>query len=112
MSAEQDGITTNLLHLGPGEGSKVEQIKAQSHYLRGQIAEELGTATTHFSGDQVNLLKFHGTYQQEDRDTRQTRKASKEEKAYQFMIRSRIPGGVLTAEQYLAHDDVAGQYAN
>lgn len=112
MSAEQDGITTNLLHLGPGEGSKVEQIKAQSHYLRGQIAEELAANTTHFSGDQVNLMKFHGTYQQEDRDARQTRKAAKEEKAYQFMVRSRIPGGVLTAEQYIAHDDIASKYAN
>src|SRR6202051_1170619 len=57
-------------------------------------------------------MKFQGVYQQEDRDVRQARKAAGTEKAYQFMVRSRIPGGVLTAEQYLAQDDIAGQYGN
>ena len=112
MTAEQDGKKTNLLQLGPGEGSKVEHVKADSHYLRGQIAEELQEDTSHFSGDSVNLMKFHGVYQQEDRDVRQARKAAGTEKAYQFMVRSRIPGGVLTAEQYLAEDDLAGLYGN
>ncbi len=51
-------------------------------------------------------------YQQEDRDARQQRKAAGSEKAYQFMIRSRIPGGVVTAEQYLTEDELAGRYAN
>jgi sulfite reductase (ferredoxin) len=101
-----------LLHLGPGEGSKVEHIKANSHHLRGQIAQELATETTHFSEEQVQLIKFHGMYQQEDRDLRQVRREEKAEKAYQFMIRSRIPGGVLTAEQYLVQDDLADRYAN
>ncbi len=112
MTAEQDGKKTNLIQLGPGEGSKVEHVKAESQYLRGQIVEELQEDTSHFSGDQVNLMKFHGVYQQEDRDVRQARKAAGTEKAYQFMVRSRIPGGVLTAEQYLAQDDIAGQYGN
>jgi sulfite reductase (ferredoxin) len=102
----------HLKGLGPGSGSKVEQIKIQSNYLRGQIVEELAQPTTHFSESQVQLLKFHGMYQQEDRDARQARKAAKEEKAYQFMVRSRIPGGVLTAEQYLVEDDLAGAYGN
>ncbi len=102
----------HLKGLGPGGGSKVEQIKVKSHYLRGQIAEELAQPTTHFSESQAQLLKFHGMYQQEDRDERQARKAAKEEKAYQFMVRSRIPGGVLTAEQYLVEDDLAGAYGN
>ena len=102
----------NLLHLGPGEGSKVEHIKAQSRYLHGQIAEELAAETTHFSEEQVQLIKFHGMYQQENRDLRHARKEAKEEKAYQFMVRSRIPGGALTAEQYLAEDELAGSYGN
>ncbi|MBA2677514.1 MAG: NADPH-dependent assimilatory sulfite reductase hemoprotein subunit, partial [Ktedonobacteraceae bacterium] len=102
----------DLLHLGSGEGSKVEHIKADSQHLRGQIAQELDAETTRFSEEQVQLIKFHGMYQQEDRDLRQSRREAKAEKAYQFMVRSRIPGGALTAEQYLVEDDLAGRYAN
>ena len=102
----------NLNDLGPGEGSKVERIKIESNHLRGQLVEELDQDTTHFSEAQVQLLKFHGTYQQENRDARKERKAQGEEKAYQFMVRSRIPGGVLNAEQYLVEDDLAERYAN
>ncbi|HTV73396.1 MAG TPA: NADPH-dependent assimilatory sulfite reductase hemoprotein subunit [Candidatus Acidoferrales bacterium] len=102
----------DLITLGPGKGSKVEAIKLASHYLRGDLAEVFAADTTHIDEDAANLLKFHGSYQQEDRDQRAARKAAGEEKAYQFMIRSRIPGGVLTAEQYLAHDDLAGKYGN
>ncbi len=104
--------TNSLIDLGYGAGSKVERIKIESDHLRGQIEEELNQDSTHFSQDDIQLLKFHGTYQQEDRDARQTHKAAGEEKGYQFMVRSRIPGGVLTAEQYLAEDDLAEQYAN
>ena len=75
---------THLRRLGPGVGSKVEQIKIQSNYLRGQIAEELAQPTTHFSDSQIHLLKFHGIYQQEDRDARQARKAAGVEKPYQL----------------------------
>src|SRR5437667_107991 len=103
--------TNTLLNLGPGEGSKVEHIKAESHHLRGQIAQELAQESTHLSDSHVQLVKFHGIYQQENRDARHTR-ATGEEKAYQFMIRTRIPGGEVTAEQYLTHDDLAGRYAN
>ncbi|MEO7019704.1 MAG: NADPH-dependent assimilatory sulfite reductase hemoprotein subunit [Ktedonobacteraceae bacterium] len=102
----------NLLHLGTGVGSKTERIKQGSRHLRGQIVEELQQKSTRFSEEQIQLLKFHGTYQQEDRDQRTTRKAAGEEKAYQFMVRSRIPGGILTADQYLAQDEIAGRYAN
>ena len=63
----------HLKDLGIGGGSKVEQIKANSSYLRGQIAEELAQPTTHFSEAQIQLLKSHGMYQQEDRDARQAR---------------------------------------
>jgi sulfite reductase (ferredoxin) len=109
---DQDTATFTLKHLGPGVGSKVEQIKANSNYLRGRIAEELAEDSSHFSEDQVQLIKFHGMYQQEDRDARQARKAAGAEKAYQFMIRSRIPGGALTAEQYLVEDELADRYGN
>ncbi len=112
MSFERDEITNNLVHLGPGEGSKVERIKINSDHLHGQIAEELQTDTTRFSEDQIQLIKFHGIYQQEDRDSRQSRKAEHAEKAYQFMIRSRIPGGAVTSEQYLVEDDLADRFGN
>lgn len=112
MASDPKEITHTLLHLGPGEGSKVEHIKVSSNHLRGQIAEELAEETTHFSEEQVQLIKFHGMYQQEDRDLRQVRKEAHTDKAYQFMIRSRIPGGALTAEQYLVEDDLAERYAN
>src|SRR4029077_10748915 len=59
-----------------------------------------------------NLLKFHGTYQQEDRDARKTRRKDGVGKHFMFMVRCKIPGGCLTAGQYLAMDDLAGQYAN
>jgi sulfite reductase (ferredoxin) len=112
---EQDSPITpanNLLELGIGNGSKVEHIKITSDYLHGQIQEELEQDTSRFSEDQIQLIKFHGMYQQEDRDARQARKAAGTEKAYQFMIRSRIPGGAVTAEQYLVEDEIADRYAN
>src|SRR6202035_5061238 len=107
---DPDADAKTLLALGLGGGSKVEQIKINSHNLRGQIAEELAQDTSRFSEDQIQLIKFHGMYQQEDRDARQSRKAAGTEKAYQFMIRSRVPGGALTAEQYLVHDDLSNTY--
>src|SRR5947209_11169150 len=110
--SDEEKTSKALIDLGPGVGSKVERIKIESKHLRGQLAEELQQDTTHFSEAQVQLLKFHGTYQQENRDQRQTRKAAGEEKAYQFMVRARIPGGHLTAEQYLAEDDLAERYGN
>jgi sulfite reductase (ferredoxin) len=99
----------DLLSLGVGNGSKVEYIKATSQYMRGAIVEQLHSAATHFTEDQTQLLKMHGTYQQDDRDIRRARTG---EKAYQFMVRSRIPGGMLSAEQYLAEDRIAEGYAN
>ncbi len=112
MTREREEAARDLLRLGPGAGSKNEALKARSDGLRGGIAAELAADTTHFDEDQIQLLKFHGTYQQEDRDARQTRKAAGAEKAYQMMVRSRIPGGVLTPEQYLAQDDIAERFAN
>lgn len=91
---------------GPRGPSGVERIKEQSQGLRGRLTGELGEATDHFSEAGKQLLKFHGIYQQDDRDDRSNGKQ------YSFMLRSRLPGGRLTAEQYLVHEALADAYAN
>ncbi len=73
--------------------SQVEGVKAVSNYLRGSIAEELRADTDHFNKDDSQLLKFHGTYQQDDREQRKSSDGGKSAKAYSYMIRTRIPGG-------------------
>lgn len=90
----------------------VEEIKADSRQLEGSIAAELHAAESHFSEEGKQLLKFHGVYQQDDRDLRRERKKEGLEPAYQFMVRTKLPGGYLTAAQYLAHDDLATRYGN
>jgi len=92
--------------------SDVEAIKLASRNLRGTIAESLAAGGTRFGEDDLQLIKFHGTYQQEDRDQRVERKKAGLEPAYQFMLRSRIPGGVVNAEQYLVQDRIAGRFGN
>ncbi len=92
--------------------SAVEGIKDASRFLRGTLPEELASDADHFQSESMQLLKFHGSYQQEDRDARKSRSKAGLGKAYMFMIRLKLPGGKLTAEQYLAMDDIAGQYAN
>lgn len=72
--------------------SKVEHIKAESNFLRDPLQQELAQDTTHFSEAAVQVLKFHGVYQQDDRDLRQQRKQEGLERAYQMMLRTRIPG--------------------
>jgi sulfite reductase (ferredoxin) len=90
--------------------SGVEAVKAASNYLRGTLAEQIHNPTDHFDEDGKQLLKFHGLYQQDDRDQRKAARGA--ERSHSFMLRTRVPGGVLTAAQYLAHDDLAQQYAN
>ncbi|MBK8190165.1 MAG: NADPH-dependent assimilatory sulfite reductase hemoprotein subunit [Vampirovibrionales bacterium] len=90
---------------------KAETLKAASDYLRGSIARELAAPTDHFSADASALLKFHGMYQQDDRDQRQS-SAQGKTKVYSLMVRGRIPGGRLSASQYAVWDDIASQYAN
>ncbi|MGQ0665231.1 MAG: NADPH-dependent assimilatory sulfite reductase hemoprotein subunit [Pseudomonadota bacterium] len=93
-------------------GSKVETIKRSSRHLRGTIGRQLGTATSHFLDGDEQLLKFHGLYQGYDRDTATERKQQGREKAYEFMVRVKIPAGQLTAAQYLALDDLAERYSS
>ena len=90
----------------------VEEIKSESDALRGTIQKTLLGDESHFSDDEYQLLKFHGTYQQDDRDQRVLRKKQNLDKAWMFMVRSKLPGGALTAEQYLAHDRIAGDLGN
>ncbi|MEZ5459927.1 MAG: hypothetical protein R3E65_11675 [Steroidobacteraceae bacterium] len=93
--------------------SPVEAIKSSSRLLRGTIAEGLRDgATGALADDDTHLLKFHGSYQQDDRDQREERRQAKLEPAYSFMIRTRLPGGVCTPRQWLALDDLATRYAN
>lgn len=92
--------------------SHLEDIKAASRHLRGTIEEGLNDPVTGaISEDDTKLLKFHGSYMQDDRDIRDERRRQKLEPAYAFMIRARLPGGVVTPQQWLAFDDIARNYA-
>ncbi len=96
-----------------GPPSDVELIKQQSRYLRGTIQESLADPLTGSITEEDNrLLKFHGSYQQDDRDLRHERRQQMLEPAYQFMVRVRAAGGVVTPKQWLAIDRLAREYAN
>ncbi|MEP6899760.1 MAG: assimilatory sulfite reductase (NADPH) hemoprotein subunit [Rhodanobacter sp.] len=93
--------------------SDFERIKADSNYLRGTIAEGLADPVTGaISDDDNKLLKFHGSYLQDDRDLREERRRQKLEPAYAFMLRARLPSGVVTPAQWLVFDCIAREYAN
>lgn len=93
--------------------SKNEFLKEGSRYLRGTIAEGLTHVETGaIAEDDTQLLKFHGSYMQDNRDVRGERAKKKLEKAFSFMIRMRIPGGLVTASQWRQLDDVATTYSN
>ena len=96
----------------PKPPSKVELAKRHGRHLRGSIGETLASDATHFGADDAHLLKFHGTYQQDDRDLRREREAAGREKAYAFMVRVAIPSGAVTAEQYLGLEALADRHAN
>jgi sulfite reductase (NADPH) hemoprotein beta-component len=90
-----------------------ETIKTQSRFLRGTLAEGLAEiASGAISEDDQQLIKFHGIYLQDDRDLRAERAKRKLDKAYAFMARLRVPGGVLSREQYLAMDKLADERGN
>ncbi len=93
--------------------SPVEGIKTRSRLLRGTLVESLADDVTGaLAEDDQTLIKFHGSYQQDDRDIREERRQQKLEPAYSFMIRTRLPGGVCTPQQWLALDALADRYAN
>jgi len=98
----------------PVKHSAKETVKENSRQLRGTIADELAAESDHFSKANVDLLKFHGTYQQDDREARKQRKPGEDKsvRAYMFMIRSKIPGGKLTAAQFLTELDLCERFGN
>lgn len=88
--------------------SKIERIKANSNFLREPLATELSEDTTYFSEAALQILKFHGSYQQHNRDNR----VKGQEKDYQMMLRTRTPGGVVPSQFYLALDRLSDTYGN
>ena len=92
--------------------SAVELTKIASHYLAGDIAQELVDSAPGFGKGSVQLLKNHGTYQQDDREQRKAKEGAKSTREISFMVRTRIPGGKLTAAQLLAQIDLGDELAN
>ncbi len=93
--------------------SAIEKVKADSRFLRGSIVKSLLDPTTGGLAEaDGHLIKLHGSYQQDDRDIREERRLQKLEPAYSFMIRTRLPGGVCTPQQWLALDELATRFAN
>ncbi len=91
------------------EKSGIERIKEASHHLRGTLKESLHDEITGaIREDDQAVVKFHGMYQQDDRDKREERAAKKLDRLYSYMIRLRLPGGSLTPEQWVAVHDIAG----
>jgi sulfite reductase (ferredoxin) len=94
------------------EPSGVEVLKEQSRALRAPLLEEFAAPTTHITDAGYQILKFHGSYQQDDRDLRNERRKAGEEYAFSFMIRLRLPGGDVHPELWLALDRLAGEQGN
>ncbi|MGD1948255.1 MAG: sulfite reductase, ferredoxin dependent [Leptolyngbyaceae cyanobacterium] len=86
--------------------SRLEGIKERSQFLREPVATELAQDTTHFSEDGIQILKFHGSYQQDNRDNR----IKGQEKDYRMMLRTRNPGGLVSPELYLTLDELSDKY--
>ncbi|TYR81477.1 assimilatory sulfite reductase (NADPH) hemoprotein subunit [Priestia megaterium] len=106
-------MVNKILKAPEGPPSDVERIKDESDYLRGTLGETmLDRISSGISEDDNRLMKFHGSYLQDDRDLRNERQKQKLEPAYQFMLRVRTPGGVSTPEQWLVMDELAQKYGN
>jgi sulfite reductase (ferredoxin) len=92
----------------PKKLAKVEHLKTDSNYLREPVASELVLDTNYFTEDAIQILKFHGSYQQDNRDNR----VRGQEKDYSMMLRTRNPGGFIPPQLYLALDRLASEYGN
>lgn len=96
--------------VAPGKLSDNERLKAESDHLRGTITSDLQNEITGgFTGDNFMLIRFHGMYQQDDRDIRAERAAQKLEPLHNVMLRARMPGGIITPQQWLAIDKFAAE---
>src|ERR1700712_920382 len=90
-----------------------ERIKAESNLLRGTIADGLSRVETGaLADDDTQVTKFHGFYQQDDRDLRAERGKQRMEKAFSFMVRMRVPAGILTPKQWLGVEKLAMERGN
>ncbi|MDL4842691.1 assimilatory sulfite reductase (NADPH) hemoprotein subunit [Aquibacillus rhizosphaerae] len=106
-------MMSNRFPYEAGPPSEMEKLKEESNHLRGRLVESFADPiTASIPDDQTKLLKFHGSYMQDDRDLRNERRHQKLEPAYQFMIRVRAPGGVATPGQWLTMDQISDQYGN
>jgi len=105
-------IVKNLNQLSDTD-SDIEHLKDNSHFLRGSLVEGFADPLTgSIHENDIQLIKYHGSYQQDDRDVRNARVAKKLEPAYSFMIRVRLPGGHLSAKQWLTCDEISRKYGN
>jgi sulfite reductase (NADPH) hemoprotein beta-component len=106
-------MVNQILKAPDGKPSDVEDIKERSNYLRGTLKEVmLDDLSAGIPDDDNRLMKFHGSYLQDDRDLRNERQKQKLEPAYQFMLRVRLPGGVATPSQWLVMDELADKNGN
>ncbi|EHR41137.1 assimilatory sulfite reductase (NADPH) hemoprotein subunit [Alishewanella jeotgali] len=97
--------------VAPGKLSDNERLKAESDHLRGTITSDLQNEITGgFTGDNFMLIRFHGMYQQDDRDIRAERAAQKLEPLHNVMLRARMPGGIISPAQWLAIDKFAAEH--
>lgn len=101
-------VASSSSSVGAAKRSKIELIKEQSQHLREPLATELLEPTNRFSEEGVQILKFHGSYQQDNRDNR----VKGQEKDYQFMLRTRSPAGYIPPQLYLTLDRLADEYGN
>jgi len=92
--------------------SDLEVIKRESNFLRSDISEEMADGTDHVGKANAQLFKFHGTYQQDNRDARSASTGGKSGKSFMYMVRTKIPGGRLTGDQLLAELDLCDEMAN
>lgn len=97
---------------GEAAPQPAERVKLESRHLRGTIGCELAQPTTAFSDANVQVIKFHGVYQQDDRDHRREARASGREKLHMMMVRVRVPGGRVSPAAYLAHHRIASRWGN
>jgi sulfite reductase (ferredoxin) len=108
MAGDSDARSLSPCIATGAERSKFEQLKADSGYLRDPLAEELENDANHFTEGAVQLLKFHGSYQQDNRENRQ----KGQDKDWQMMLRLRSPAGRIPASLYLAIDELADRLGN
>ncbi|QDV34545.1 NADPH-dependent assimilatory sulfite reductase hemoprotein subunit [Tautonia plasticadhaerens] len=97
---------------GAPKRSKVEALKLESQYLKLPLIDEVNADGASVGEQAMQILKFHGSYQQDDRDTRVQLRREGQEPAYSFMVRVRIPGGRIDARQYLACDELSRAVGN